>query len=37
MFIFDNSPIGRILNRFAKDLGAVDEMIPEVAYDLNLV
>ena len=34
---FDSNPAGRILNRFTKDLGIIDEMLPYVAYDLNLV
>ncbi|CAG2176939.1 unnamed protein product, partial [Oppiella nova] len=34
--VFDNNPVGRILNRFTKDLGIIDEMLPSTAYDLNL-
>lgn len=33
---FDNNPVGRILNRFSKDIGIIDENLPDVAYDLNL-
>ncbi|OTF82186.1 hypothetical protein BLA29_015051, partial [Euroglyphus maynei] len=33
---FDQNPAGRILNRFTKDLGIIDEMLPNTAYDLNL-
>ncbi|KAH9421088.1 Multidrug resistance-associated protein 4 [Dermatophagoides pteronyssinus] len=33
---FDQNPAGRILNRFTKDLGIIDEMLPSTAYDLNL-
>jgi hypothetical protein len=28
---------GRILNRFTKDVGIVDEQLPLASYDLNLV
>ncbi|XP_054158176.1 ATP-binding cassette sub-family C member 4-like [Oppia nitens] len=34
---FDNNPVGRILNRFTKDVGTVDEQLPNVSYDLNIV
>ncbi|CAG2120218.1 unnamed protein product, partial [Medioppia subpectinata] len=34
---FDNNPVGRILNRFTKDIGVVDEQLPAVSYDLNLI
>lgn len=34
---FDTNPVGRILNRFTKDLGMIDEMLPNTAFDLNLV
>lgn len=33
---FDSNPAGRILNRFTKDLGIIDENLPTTAYDLNL-
>ena len=33
---FDANPAGRILNRFTKDLGIIDENLPTTAYDLNL-
>ncbi len=35
--IFDSNPVGRILNRFARDIGTIDEATPATAYDLNLV
>ncbi|XP_036324783.1 probable multidrug resistance-associated protein lethal(2)03659 isoform X2 [Rhagoletis pomonella] len=34
MFFFHTNPSGRILNRFAKDLGAVDEILPWVMMDV---
>ncbi|CAG2166187.1 unnamed protein product, partial [Oppiella nova] len=30
---FDSQPIGRILNRFTKDTGIVDELLPSIAFD----
>ncbi|XP_054158179.1 ATP-binding cassette sub-family C member 4-like, partial [Oppia nitens] len=32
---FDTNPVGRILNRFTKDMGTVDEMLPFVSYESN--
>lgn len=34
---FDQNPSGRILNRFSKDVGIVDENLPAVAYELQVV
>ena len=34
---FDSNPAGRILNRFTRDLGTIDEKFPYVAFDLNIV
>lgn len=34
---FDLNPSGRILNRFSKDTGIVDENLPAVAYELQVV
>lgn len=34
MRFFNNNPSGRILNRFSKDLGIVDEYIPFIMYDM---
>lgn len=33
MRFFDTNPSGRILNRFSKDMGAVDELLPKVILD----
>ncbi|CAG2120625.1 unnamed protein product, partial [Medioppia subpectinata] len=35
--LFESSPIGRILNRFSKDTGIVDELLPSVAFDFIIV
>ncbi|CAG2101428.1 unnamed protein product [Medioppia subpectinata] len=34
--VFDSNPVGRILNRFSKDLGTIDEQLPSTAFDLNV-
>lgn len=33
MKFFDENPVGRILNRFTKDLGSVDELLPKTFFD----
>lgn len=33
MIFFNNNPCGRILNRFSRDLGAVDELLPILLLD----
>ncbi|CAH1981017.1 unnamed protein product [Acanthoscelides obtectus] len=33
MRFFDTNPSGRILNRFSKDMGAIDELLPTAALD----
>lgn len=33
MRFFDLNPSGRILNRFSKDMGAIDELMPRIMLD----
>lgn len=35
MQFFDKNPSGRILNRFSKDLGAIDELLPKAILDVG--
>lgn len=37
MRFFDTNPSGRILNRFSKDMGAVDEWLPKVMLDAGQI
>ncbi|XP_073844740.1 probable multidrug resistance-associated protein lethal(2)03659 [Musca autumnalis] len=34
MYFFNTNPAGRILNRFSKDMGQVDEILPQVLLDV---
>jgi len=34
MYFFDNNSIGRILNRFSKDIGMIDDMMPMILCDV---
>merc|ERR1719209_332005 len=34
---FDTNPVGRILNRFSKDLGSMDELLPPALYDVLMI
>ncbi|XP_063224182.1 ATP-binding cassette sub-family C member 4-like isoform X2 [Bacillus rossius redtenbacheri] len=34
MWFFNNNPSGRILNRFSKDIGAIDDLLPQVMIDV---
>ncbi|CAI6361980.1 unnamed protein product [Macrosiphum euphorbiae] len=34
MYFFNKNPSGRILNRFSKDMGSIDEMLPFVLMDV---
>ncbi|CAG2102441.1 unnamed protein product [Medioppia subpectinata] len=36
MAVFDYMPIGQILNRFTRDIGILDETLPQKLFDLNL-
>merc|ERR1719186_62297 len=31
---FDTNPVGRILNRFSKDMGSMDELLPPAFFDV---
>lgn len=33
VFFFDTNPSGRILNRFSRDIGIMDELLPDVFVD----
>ncbi|XP_055378030.1 ATP-binding cassette sub-family C member 4-like [Condylostylus longicornis] len=37
MRFFDTNPSGRILNRFSKDMGAVDELLPKAMLDATQI
>lgn len=37
MRFFDINPSGRILNRFSKDMGAVDEFLPKAVLDATQI
>lgn len=37
MRFFDTNPSGRILNRFSKDMGAVDEFLPKALLDATQI
>lgn len=37
MRFFDTNPTGRVLNRFSKDIGAIDETLPKVCLETTQV
>ena len=37
MRFFDTNPSGRILNRFSKDMGAIDELLPKATLDAGQI
>lgn len=37
MNFFDKNPSGRILNRFSKDINAIDELLPKTLHDAELI
>jgi ATP-binding cassette subfamily C (CFTR/MRP) protein 4 len=37
MLFFDTNPVGRILNRFSRDLGVVDDQLPELFFEFTQV
>merc|ERR1712071_24632 len=34
LVFFDQNPVGRILNRFSKDIGSMDEILPSTFFDM---
>ncbi|XP_075538961.1 ATP-binding cassette subfamily C member 4-like isoform X1 [Dermacentor variabilis] len=37
ILFFDTNPIGRIQNRFAKDLGTIDDLLPPTGLDITFI
>ncbi|XP_076749190.1 putative multidrug resistance-associated protein lethal(2)03659 [Xylocopa sonorina] len=37
MYFYNTNPAGRILNRFSKDIGIIDKMLPFTMYDVTIM
>lgn len=37
MLFFENNPLGRILNRLTRDVGIIDQVIPNSVVELQMV